>query len=297
MEKYLVLDIGGTAIKYAIMTKEAEFLEKGNIKTPLDGIDVFIETIGQIYDKYKADVNGMAISMPGVLDVERGYAYSGGWLTFNSGQNIIELLQARCPLAITIENDAKCAALAELGFGSLKGCKDAAVIVLGTGVGGGIIIDGKVHKGRHSFAGEFSYMKTEPSKMNEFSSLWGLANGGPALMKKVAEVKGLPLEEVNGLVTFELANNGDEEVLAVLDEFTQLIAGQIINIQCMIDPELVAIGGGISAQPLLIELIQKHLDAMRDNFGFYKPEVKIVPCQYRNDANLIGALYHFSTKK
>lgn len=297
MEKYLVLDIGGTAIKYAVMTKEAEFLEKGNVKTPLDGIEIFIETIGQIYDKYKADINGVAISMPGVLDVDRGYAYSGGWLTFNSGQNIIELLQERCPLPITIENDAKCAALAELGFGSLKGCKDAAVIVLGTGVGGAIIIDGKVHKGRHSFAGEFSFMKTEASRMNECSSLWGLANGGPVLMQKVAEIKGLPLEEVNGLVTFELANNGDEEVLAVLDEFTQLIAGQIINIQCVVDPELVAIGGGISAQPLLIELIQKHLDAMSDNFGFYKPEVKVVPCQYRNDANLIGALYRFLTNK
>ena len=137
MKKYLVLDIGGSSIKYAMMNESAEFLSKGSVKTPLDCIESLVEIIGQIYDDYKFEIEGMAISMPGVLDSDTGYAYSGGWLKYNSGQNIIEVLKKRCNTVIAIENDAKCAASAELGFGSLKGCKDAAVIVLGTGVGGG----------------------------------------------------------------------------------------------------------------------------------------------------------------
>ena len=296
MKKYLVLDIGGSSIKYAMMNESAEFLSKGSVKTPLDCIESLVEIIGQIYDDYKFEIEGMAISMPGVLDSDTGYAYSGGWLKYNSGQNIIEVLKKRCNTVIAIENDAKCAASAELGFGSLKGCKDAAVIVLGTGVGGGIIIDGKVHKGSHSFAGEFSFMRMKCNEIDAMIHVWGLKNGAPALAETVANIKGIPVEEVNGLFIFELANSGDAKILTVLDEFTRWIAMQIIDIQCLIDPELVAIGGGISAQPLLIELIQKHLDSMEENFGFYKPSVRVVPCEFRNDANLIGALYSFLTK-
>ena len=296
MKKYLVLDIGGSSIKYAMMNESAEFLSKGSVKTPLDCIESLVEIIGQIYDDYKFEIEGMAISMPGVLDSDTGYAYSGGWLKYNSGQNIIEVLKKRCNTVIAIENDAKCAASAELGFGSLKGCKDAAVIVLGTGVGGVIIIDGKVHKGSHSFAGEFSFMRMNCNEIDAMNHVWGLKNGAPALAETVANIKGIPVEEVNGLFIFELANSGDAKILTVLDEFTRWIAMQIIDIQCLIDPELVAIGGGISAQPLLIELIQKHLDSMEENFGFYKPSVRVVPCEFRNDANLIGALYSFLTK-
>ena len=78
MKKYLVLDIGGSSIKYAMMNESAEFLSKGSVKTPLDCIESLVEIIGQIYDDYKFEIEGMAISMPGVLDSDTGYAYSGG---------------------------------------------------------------------------------------------------------------------------------------------------------------------------------------------------------------------------
>jgi predicted NBD/HSP70 family sugar kinase len=78
--KYLVLDIGGSAIKYALMTEELEFIEKGKKPTPRDNIEHFIETVGGIYDEYKDDIKGMAISMPGVLDSKKGYAYTGGFI-------------------------------------------------------------------------------------------------------------------------------------------------------------------------------------------------------------------------
>ena len=123
----------------------------------------------------------------------------------------------------------------------------------------------------------------------------GISGGARQLSSKVAEVKQLNPDEVDGYFIFEKANEGDEEVLAILDEFTKQIAAQIVNLQCVIDPQRVAIGGGISAQPLLLEYIRKNVDSFSDNFGNYKPGVQVVPCTFRNDSNLIGALYHYLT--
>ena len=295
MKKYLVLDIGGSAIKYAKMDEEATILEKGSVKTPLDKVESLIEVIGSLYDQYQDEVEGIAISMPGVLDVERGYAYSGGFLRYNTDVEIVKLIQERCPVKVTIENDGKCAALAEGWRGSLQDVNDAIVIVLGTGIGGGVVINRKVHKGSSSFAGEFSSMRLNNQKLDDGEYTWGFSGGARQLSSKVAEVKQLNPDEVDGYFIFEKANEGDEEVLAILDEFTKQIAAQIVNLQCVIDPQRVAIGGGISAQPLLLEYIRKNVDSFSDNFGNYKPGVQVVPCTFRNDSNLIGALYHYLT--
>ena len=292
--KYLVLDIGGSAIKYAVMTETLEFLERGSEKTPLDSIESFVNVIGSIYDKYKDDICGMAISMPGLLDSKKGYAYTGGALEYNNDKNIVEILQKRCNTKITIENDGKCAALAELWQGSLKNYSDGVVIVLGTGVGGGIIRDGKVHRGKNFFAGEFSFIWTDDNgKKGNIGNWWGAKNGTKALTDAVATVKALPKEKVNGHLVFEYANNKDEEVLKILDKFTYDLAIQIYNLQCILDNEIVAIGGGISAQDILLKYIKKNVDKVYDIVALNIPKPEITTCKFRNDANLIGALYNF----
>lgn len=294
MENFLVLDIGGSAIKYAKMDKDATILEKNKVKTPLDSLEALIEAIGTVYDQYKNDVKGIAISMPGVLDANTGQMHTGGALAYNEGINFIDVLQKRCPIDITIENDGKCGALAELWKGSLQDVKDGAVILLGTGVGGGIVIDGKLHKGHYSFAGEFSFIRTNSDNPKDLRSWWGFRNGSRALTLRGAQVKGV--EEMDGHQFFQYANDDDEEILTILDEFTKQVAIQIINLQCVISPQKVAIGGGISAQPLLIEYIRKNVqqsqEGMKSPIKLYRPEVEIVPCEFRNDSNLIGALYH-----
>lgn len=297
--EYLVLDVGGSAIKYALMTKDLEFIEKGNVPTPKDKIEDFVEEVGKIYDKYKEQIEGLAISMPGVLDSEKGYAYSGGSLTYNSEKEIVKILQERCPVKITIENDGKCAALAEACKGSLKEYNDGVVIVLGTGVGGGIVRDKKIQKGKNFFAGEFSFISTHINDPENLENCWGFVNGSKALINAVAKVKNIPAEELDGYKVFEYANNKDEEVLKVLDDFTYKLAVQIFNLQCVLDPEAFAIGGGISAQDILIEYIQKNVDKYcksfdnRNGISMYVPKPKVVRCEFRNDANLIGALYNF----
>ena len=76
--KYLVFDVGGSAIKYSIMTEDAEFIITGKVKIPTDSFENFRETIGSIYDEYKDDIQGIAMSMPGIIDSDNGYAYTGG---------------------------------------------------------------------------------------------------------------------------------------------------------------------------------------------------------------------------
>lgn len=299
MKRYLVLDIGGSSIKYSIMTENAEFLEKGNVTTPKEKLEEFVETIGCLYDKYKEEISGIAISMPGIIDSEKGYAYTGGSLLYNNNKEIVKILQKRYPVNITIENDGKCAALAEVWKGTLKDCNDGIVIVLGTGVGGGVIKAKRIHKGKNFFAGEFSFIRTNVDDSENIDNMWAMKSGSSALIKSVAEVKGLDEKDVNGYKVFEYVNNGDEDVLKVFDDFTKILAVQIINLCCVLDPDKVAIGGGISDQPLLIDYINKNLNKNYDKYTMFGelPRIQVEKCTFGNDSNLIGALYNYLTLK
>ena len=126
---YLTLDIGGSSIKYALLNETGEFIEKGSTIAPHQSIEQFVEVIGELYDKYAEQIVGMAISMPGAIDPQKGFAYTGGAYKYIKDMEIVKILQERCPLPITIGNDAKCAANAEEGFGCLKDVDDAAVII------------------------------------------------------------------------------------------------------------------------------------------------------------------------
>lgn len=297
MKTYLTLDVGGSAIKYALIQEDLKILEKDSVTTPLDALESFIEIIGKLYDQYQECIEGIAISMPGVIDPERGLAYTGGALRYIVNLDLVESLKQRCPTRITIGNDAKCAANAEIGFGSLSDVDDGAVIILGTGIGGCLVKDKKVHTGKHFSAGEFSSIYTNGDATEEETQLWSVRNGIHGLLKRVQDELNTK-DKFNGKEIFEMANLGNEAVLKALDLFTRDLAVQIFNIQAIFDPEKVAIGGGISAQPLLFELIEKNLKKFIGRYNLPIPCPVVVPCHYRNDANLIGALYqHLETYK
>jgi predicted NBD/HSP70 family sugar kinase len=294
--KYLVFDVGGTAIKYALMTDKAEFIEKGKIPTPKDKMEDFVDVIGSVFDQYRNEIEGIAISMPGRIDSDRGYAYTGGSLLYNYEKNIASILGERCPVPISVENDGKCAALAEAWIGSLADCDDGIVVVLGTGIGGGIIKDKKLHKGRHFTAGEFSFIFTNDSSDNgKNPEMWAEGGGYRSLLRPLSKVKGIPLEELDGHKFFELANNGDEEALKVLDDYCYKLVIQLYNLQYIFDPEKIAIGGGISAQDILFEYIEKNIKKCEENLVFKIVIPEVIKCKFRNDSNLIGALYNFLT--
>ena len=294
---YLVLDVGGSAIKYALMNKEADIIQKGKVTTPKDSFESFREEIGKIYDQYKDEIEGIAMSMPGRLDSDRGYAYTGGALHYNYEVEIVELLKERCPVKITIENDGKCAALGEYWKGTLKDCQHGVVVVIGTGLGGGLIIDGKLHKGSNFFAGEFSGVLVN-NTIDRSKSAWANQNGVRGLLGPIAKAKGVPLEEMSGIKAFELIKNEDEEAIKVFDLFCYRIGLQLYNLQNLFDPDKIAIGGGISAQNILINAIRDKVDQIEQEIlnapgqaTYIKPSV--VRCELSNDANLVGALYSY----
>jgi predicted NBD/HSP70 family sugar kinase len=295
--EFLVLDVGGSAIKYAVMNEGAEFLEKGKVPTPMEGIDAFVDAIGGIYDEFKERISGIAVSMPGRIDSDRGYAYTGGALKYNYDKEIASILQKRCPVPISIENDGKCAALAEVWMGNLKDCDDAIVVVIGTGIGGGIIKDKKLHKGKHFTAGEFSFIFTNNSPIEDKRfKHWGSQGGTFGLRVPVATAKNLPVEEVDGVKVFEYANNGDKEVLDILDDYCYRFVQELFNLQYIYDPEKIAIGGGISEQDILMEYIQRNVEKYASTLPFKLVEPEVVRCKFLNDSNLIGALYNYLTR-
>ena len=127
---YLVFDVGGTFVKYAWMSMDGNIQEKGKYPTPTkegESVPEFVESLGQIYDKYKDQgVEGIALSLPGLIDAENGIIRNGGGIKYLKDAHLAELLGARCDgVKISMENDGKCAALAEVWMGNAKGCKNA----------------------------------------------------------------------------------------------------------------------------------------------------------------------------
>ena len=290
--RLLVTDIGGTFIKYAVMDQDMNMITRGKVPTPKEGSQALVEALGQLYDE-SGSVDGIAICLPGIIDSDNGYVMMGGALRYNDGVALRDALYERTRARIYMENDAKCAAMAEAAAGSLADVKDGLVIIFGTMIGGGIIKDGALWRGRHFSAGEVSYISTDRRTQPERETVWGNRCSVLALCRLYAEEKGLEEEAVNGEMVFEAVAAGDPAAIRSLDTYTKEIAVQLFNLQTVLDPEKIAIGGGISAQPVLIEYIRKHLAGFYESFPYPITRGEIVPCRFLNDANLYGAYQCF----
>ena len=294
MKKYLVIDIGGTAIKYAFMNEAGEFLEKGETPTPYESFEAIINAIDSFAVKYKDEISGIAMSAPGRIDVQKGYFHTGGALSkYLNGQYMGSVLSEKYGVPVTVDNDAKCAANAELWLGALKGYNSGVILVLGTGIGGGIVLDSKVWRGMHGCSGEVSNLPTTYETFGG-DTLWAQKNGVYGLLRPYAALKGIDVKETNGRKYFDALKAGDEDAKVVFDKFIHNLVMGIVNIQITLDVEKFCIGGGISAQDILIDSLR---DAIKDFFathpGLPVIEPEIDRCQFNNDANLIGALKTF----
>lgn len=290
---YLAIDVGGTFTKYALMDKNGAILSKDKIPTVPDDFDGFINSVSEVYNicRSSSDIAGIALSMPGLIDSKSGFIYTGGNITCIDSVNIAEVIEKSCGVRTTVENDAKCAALAELWRGSLTDCKDAVVMVCGTGIGGAVIKDRKIISGSHCMAGEFSYTDINADSNYSLDNSFAAKAGIKALMKYVSEETSIPAEELDGIKVFKLANNGDKRAAAGIRRYVKNIAVQIHNYQFIIDPEKFAVGGGISVEPMFIAMIREELAKINAVYPWKLPVPKVTACKFFNDANLIGALY------
>lgn len=289
MKKYLAFDIGGTFVKYGLVGENANILESHKIKTP-SSLRALIDEIGYISDCYQ-DVEGIAISSPGAVSHE-GIIHGSSAIPYIHGPNIKKLFAERTNKAIHMENDANCAALAEVWSGSAIGKKDVLVMVIGTGIGGAIIKDGFIHKGAHLHGGEFGYMLVN-ADFNDSNDVWSRIASTKALVRKVAAMKKINMDSLSGEKIFEMAESGNPDCMKAINQFYHLLAVGIYNLQYIYDPEIILIGGGISARKDLIERINEKLDSILDKIDLAKIKPNIDTCRYRQNANLLGAVYAF----
>ena len=297
MRKILSIDVGGTFIKYAVMTGTRKFkiVAKDKIPTPKENRAVFMESLAALYNAH-ADTEGIALSMPGIIDADAGICILSNAFEFCNGHNVAEELKTMCGVPVTVENDANCAALAEVKSGSLVDVNDAIVLVFGTAVGGAIVRNRKIYRGAHHCAGEVSLTLKSLTSDATDENFYGNNISVLALQKSCAEVLNLPHEDVTGEMIFDLIDKNDAAILNELYKFAYGVAVKIFNLQMLFDPERFALGGGISVQPKFIAAVNDKLDELFSTAPDYLPRPEIVACKYYNDANLYGALYRYLRK-
>lgn len=289
-KNYLSIDIGGTNVKYAELDNAGNIVEQGKIKTSHDK-EQFLKNIDQIVEKYvKKGVKGLAFCAPGKIAHTK--IHFGGALPFLDGIDFAERYQ-KYNLPVAVINDGKASVLAENWLGSLKDMKNCAAITLGTGVGGGIIVNGQLLNGAHFQAGELSFLQLN-MKEPGFDGFAGGYASAVQMIKNVNEAIEND-DETDGLAAFDAINNEDEKAKSIFDEYCKRIAAIIIDIQAVVDLDAIAIGGGISAQPIVVRGINRAYDEVlaankiiRETFT--RP--KIVEAKFKNGANLYGALYN-----
>lgn len=293
MKKYLAIDMGGTAIKYGVLDEELNFSEHGKIDARTDTMESVFADIQNLYDQYGEGTEGVCISMPGVINRKKGFAHSGGAYKWVHELPVASLLSEKLGAPVTICNDAKAAALAEIGYGNMQYVTNGICIILGTGIGGAVIVNGNLVDGTHFSSGEFSFLRGHVNDRTNRSDLFFATNGVAGL--KAAIKKETGLDEIDGLKAFKMIKEeNNEEVLKGVKEFCLDLAHHIYNVQAVIDAERVLIGGGISNEPMFIDLVKEAVDEVFDHAIFPvipKPEVMV--CRFQADANLIGAVYNF----
>lgn len=296
MERYLSIDIGGTNIKYGTFDRAGQVLESSRTKTP-DNLTEFMTTLETIIDQYIDGAKGIAISSPGKIDTDAGIIYFGGALPYLHKLALGPILSDKYQVPVALENDGKAAALAELWLGNLKGCQNGAAIVLGTGVGGGIILDGQLRQGVHHQAGELSFLinNKDATDMNRFTAL---NTSAVYMIQSIAKALALP-DLKDGAAVFAAIQAGNPTALTIFNQFCQNVAILIMNIQAIVDVEHFVIGGGISAQPILTQHINQAFDAYRESIPHASVVLSrptIVNAHFQNEANLYGALYNLLLK-
>ncbi|WML45806.1 ROK family protein [Neobacillus sp. PS3-40] len=247
------------------MNEYGEFIKKDSIITPKYSIEIFIETINTIVKDFQNNyfLSGIALSMPGAVDVKEGCIGGGSAIPYIHGPNIKKLLQDKTKLRVELENDGNCAGLAEGWIGAAKDVKDYVCIVLGSGVGGAIVLDRKIHHGKNLHGGEFGDMIMENYLDQQIGENWNSLAATAGLVSQVAKRKRKAEWTLDGKKVFEMEDNGDEKVKDEIEKFLKRLAVGIFNIQYVIDPEKILIGGAISERHDLIERINEKLKLMK----------------------------------
>lgn len=292
VKKYVSIDIGGTAIKYGVIAEDGTILIKDIMDTEAyKGGPEILNKVFRIVESYlnKYKLEGICISTAGMVDIEKGEIfYSSPLIPRYVGTKFKKELEERFLIPCEVENDVNCAGLAERISGAAMDSKITLCLTIGTGIGGCILIDDKVFHGFSNSACEVGYM-------HMFGSDFQTLGATSILTKKVAERKQSSEENWNGYNIFEEAKKGDEICITAIDEMVEVIAMGIANICYIINPEIIALGGGIMAQdiylkPRINNALKKYL------LPSIAEKTRLEFAKHKNDAGMLGAFYNFKSR-
>ena len=273
---YLGIDLGGTTVKLGVFTTEGELIQKWEIPTRTQNAGELI--LGDIAASVKETLSGLNIDMSDVLGAGLGVpgAVQGdaivapcvnlnGW-----GGNVAGMLSDLCGFPVKAVNDANAAALGEMWQGSGKGYQGVVFVTLGTGVGGGIIVDGKLLRGSHGTGGEIGHVKVNEFEtdscgcgkrgcLEQYASATGVVRTAKKLLAETDEPSSLrDCEKVSAKVVFDEAKKGDPLAVKIIDFFGEKLGYALATISCVCDPEVFVIGGGVSAAgQIILDVVQK----------------------------------------
>ncbi|MGR5063242.1 ROK family protein [Photobacterium sp. DNB22_13_2] len=292
-QHFLVLDIGGSAVKYAVMDSNATLLHKGKFTSPKASIDDFWLALDKVVStlRQRHTLNGIAISACGAVDSNSGVIHGASALPYLHGPNFKSIIFERYQLPAELENDACCAALAELWQGSAQNISDCCLVVIGSGIGGAIVNNRQIQHGHRLHGGEFGYMIT--AEKDGLPTTFSNMASTRALIEMAAVKNDLEVESLDGKAVFEAVEHGDEQLKAVVEQWYRTLATGLFNIQYCIDPETIILGGAISERSDLLEHLNRHLDELVRALPIAQIKPTLATCKAGNNANLIGALFHF----
>lgn len=282
---YLVIDVGGTFTKYGYYLSDGKCLDKGKMDTVKSNCNDFYKSIINLISD---DIEGIALSMPGIIDSDKGYIHTITLLPFLNRKFIKQELESLSHLPVTIENDAKCATLGEMWKGSLREVRNGFMIVLGTGIGGTCLLNGKIMSSVHHKAGEIGSVLIPEDNHYERMTNFGRMNNAVDLIHDLSEIMNC---DNDGKIVFERLPDC-QKAMEYLKRYASRIATMIYNLDYLFDLDCVSIGGAISQQPLFIKSIQQEFQSLRQVYKEDLHEPYIIACQLNNDAQLLGALYH-----
>lgn len=281
----LVFDMGGSAVKYGVWSQDS-LVSKGKFSTPNTWEEMKAQ-LQQVRTSVNEEIEGVGISAPGAVNAQERRIDGISAIPYIHGFDIYSELEAAFGVPVTIENDANCAGMAEFYQGAGKEFQQAAFVVIGTGVGGTLFQNGELVRGAHLYGGEFGLMILDQGKT--FSQL------GTAVQMawRYCDRIGVDRATITGEEVFQRAEDGDAIAIEEVNKFYRYLAQGLFSIQFAFDPEVIIIGGGVSAKKGLLQEVDQRLKKMMADQALndFVPLIKL--CDYRNDANLVGAAANF----
>lgn len=289
MKQYICIDIGGTAIKYGVVQSGEipEIIQTDSCKTPENGTKI-LRKVFDIIEGLKRNcgqTEAVCISSAGIVNSEEGCILEANddLIPGYTGTKIADRVKEKFGIPCFVENDVNCAAMAEYYAGAAKGYHSMLMLTIGTGIGGAFIAGGKLLKGHTYSACEVGYMNMEEGTFEEIAATSALVARTTKRLHKTADA-------ISGKWIFEQAQDGNEVCIEEIDRMCDILAKGISNICYVLNPEIVLLGGGISAQtdwlkPRIEMGMEKYL------IPVIRKKTKLDFAKFKNQAGMIGAYY------